>query len=189
MKLANVLIVFLGLVCAQVAVAGQYYQADDGAGAADDHVDAAEYAEKYYGGDDGNKNYYNQNGFNYNTFKGDYKNGEEIVYWTEFAIQPRKCITYGKKDMIVFSMYEKYYNHCKDTPIGTYMVDVPTFITNYVEQMDLNAEDKGNNNYESPDTTYVNCYPYETNNGVVSWHIMLFAFNCGNQRRHFFQCI
>lgn len=143
-------------------VAGADYYGYDG----DD--DNQSYAQKYYG-DGGSKNeYYTSNGDNYQTYKGDYQKGDDITYWTEYAILPKKCIRYGKKDMIVFSLYEKYYNHCKDRPIGTYMADVPTFVQGWADQMELVAEEMDGDDIVVPDTTYINCYPYETNYGVVS---------------------
>lgn len=128
------------------------------------------YNGKYYGYYDGNvtfSEYYTGSGVSYKTYKGDYSD-DNIKYWTEYAIQAKKCITYNHKDMIVFSVYEKYYNHCKDKPIGTYMTDVPTFVSAWVEQQEQNAEDKYDDDFVAPDLTYVSCYPYETNNGVVS---------------------
>ena len=129
------------------------------------------YNGKYYGYYDGNatfSEYYTGSGVSYKDYKGDYTD-DNIVYWTEYAIQAKKCITYNSVDMIVFSVYEKYYNHCKDKPIGTYMTDVPTFVSAWVAQQEQNAEDKYDDDFVAPDTTYVNCYPYETNNGVVSY--------------------
>jgi hypothetical protein len=162
MKLPDLLISSLLGISLQVAIADQYYggnkyyQADDG---------GRTYG--YYNGDDGGVGeYYTSGGATYSEYKGDYNGSDYIKYWTEYAVMPKKCITYNHKDMIVFSMYEKYYNHCKDKPIGTYMTDVPTFISAWVNQLDLNSEDVGGDDYVSPDTTFVNCYPYETNNGV-----------------------
>ena len=149
---------FLLLQTLHSALGSNYYNygGDDGGG--DDG-----------GGDDGSYGeYYTSSGATYSEYKGDYTGDDSITYWTEYAILPKKCITYNKKDMIVFSMYEKYYKHCKDSPIGTYMTDVPTFISAWVNQLDTNSEDYGGDDYVTPDTTYVSCYPYETNNGVVS---------------------
>jgi hypothetical protein len=100
-----------------------------------------------------------------------YSGGDDFIrYWTEYAVLPQKCINLGGKDMIVFSIYEKYYNHCADKALGTYSIDVPTFMTAYAKQLELNAYDMtySDDSYTAPDTTYVSCYPYETNNGVVS---------------------
>jgi hypothetical protein len=118
----------------------------------------------------------NGGGSNYYQVKDDddkinsYSGNDFIKYWTEYAVLPKSCIHIGGKDMIAYSMYEKYYNHCADKPIGNYMVDVQTFMTAYVNQLQLNAQDMiYGDGYTVPDSTYVNCYPYETNNGVVSF--------------------
>lgn len=95
-----------------------------------------------------------------------YSGDDFIKYWTEYAVLPKKCITYGNQDMIVYSMYEKYYNHCTDKAIGTYMIDVPTFVTAYINQLELNGQDMYGDDYAAPDATYVNCYPYENDYGV-----------------------
>jgi hypothetical protein len=185
MKLSQVLITsLLGITSHFTKAENQYYAAaDDGAAAADDQANAADDGGDdggnnkkygyYYGDDGGVGKYYTSSGASYEDFKGDYTGDGTITYWTEYAVQPKKCITYGNRDMIVFSMYEKYYNHCKDSPIGTYMVDVPTFVTAWVDQKDLNSYDFGGDDYVSPDTTYVSCYPYETNNGVVSALVLI----------------
>lgn len=187
----KLIVTLLSVICVQYAIAANYYDdqagddnaddgnaaaaddgnaaaADDGnAAAADDNADDGKVKYYgYYGVDDNVNEYYTSGGATYSEYKGDYTGDDLITYWTEYAIQAKKCITYNNKDMMVFSMYEKYYNHCKDKPIGTYMVDVPTFITALVEQKDLNAADLDTDDYESPDVTYVNCYPLETDNGV-----------------------
>lgn len=154
-----------------VAAGNNYYQADDGNAGddGDDGGNGGNYAQKYYGsGGQKNQYYMSGGGGSYSTFKGDYTKGGNITFWTEYAIQPKKCIKYGNTDMIVWSLYEKYYNHCKDSPIGTYMTDVPTFITNWVDQLELNSQDMNGDDFVVPDTTFVNCYPYETSSGVVS---------------------
>ena len=96
-----------------------------------------------------------------------YTGGNDYIkYWTEYAILPQSCVHYGGKDVIIYSMYEKYYNHCADKAMGTYYLDVPTFMTAYINQMELNKEDMGDD-YVVPDSTYVNCYPVETSSGAV----------------------
>lgn len=136
----------------------------------------AAYADNYYGyGDDGNEDnnaandgYYKQAAEDDDDKMDNYSGGDDFIkYWTEYAVLPKKCISVKNKDVIVYSIYEKYYNHCADKPVGTYMIDVPTFVSAYVDQLDLNAQDMYGDDYVSPDTTYVNCYPYETNNGAV----------------------
>lgn len=153
MKLVYTLVTALAGICLQSVGVSAYYNANKKYG--------------YYSGNVTKSKYYTSSGASYEDYKGDYTD-DNIVYWTEYAIQAKKCITYNKKDMIVFSIYEKYFYHCKDKPIGTYMTDVPTFISAWVDQQDLNAQDGYGDDYTTPDLTYVNCYPYETNNGVVS---------------------
>ena len=97
-----------------------------------------------------------------------YTGGDDFIkYWTEYAVLPLKCITMNSVDVIVYAMYEKYYNHCADRALGTYMVDVPTFMTAYLSQLELNAGDTGAD-YESPDSSYMNCYEYYSNEVAVS---------------------
>ena len=150
--------ILLGLALPLTTLAKNYYAQDD---------DAA--------GDDGGKYYAakDDDGGKYYAAKDDddaaaaYDGDDYIKYWTEYAVLPKKCITYNNVDMIVWSMYTHYQNHCTDKPIGTYMSTVPTFVSAWVDQMDLNSEDMQGDDYVTPDTTYVNCYPYQNNNGDV----------------------
>jgi len=153
MNLHNILhttLVGLLLAINAASVSAEDNNNDDGAAATDDNTtsyyqqqDDDDKADAYSGGDD------------------------FIKYWTEYAVLPKKCINLGGKDVIVFSMYEKYYNHCADKAIGTYSLDVPTFMTAYAKQLELNADDMTyGDDYTVPDSTYVTCYPYEIN-GVV----------------------
>mmetsp|Transcript_8053 Transcript_8053/g.8868 ORF Transcript_8053/g.8868 Transcript_8053/m.8868 type:complete len:449 (-) Transcript_8053:132-1478(-) len=175
MELRRSLICFLGLALHSQCISAADYYGEDQAAAADEYYAAGDdggnnnyYAAADDGGDDGGNSYYKKydDGYDWDTYKGDYTGDDYIKYWTEYAIFPKKCVSLGNKDMIVFSVYEKYYNHCKDSPIGTYMTSVPTFVGAWVEQQDLNAEDMGGDDYVTPDTTFVNCYPYETDNGL-----------------------
>lgn len=68
--------------------------------------------------------------------------------------------------MVVFSVFDKSYQHCTDRPVGTYMTDVSTFVAAYIDQLELNSYEADGDDYVAPDSTYVDCYPYETNNGV-----------------------
>ena len=65
-------------------------------------------------------------------------------------------------------MYEQAYQHCMDSPVGTYMIPVPTFVTAYVNQLDANAAEQGGDNYVSVYSDFINCYQYETASGLVS---------------------
>lgn len=157
------LILLGGLLVIDVSQAEDYYAAgddgydDDDAAAADDNA-----------GDDGNANgyYYRQNVDDY-AAPDDYVGDDYIKYWTEYAVLPKKCIKYGNVDMIVYSMYEQAYQHCMDTPVGTYMTPVPAFVSAYVDQLDANAEDNGVDDYVSPYSDFINCYQYQATSGVV----------------------
>ncbi|KAL7518901.1 hypothetical protein ACHAWX_003703 [Stephanocyclus meneghinianus] len=88
-----------------------------------------------------------------NVDQGDYA----INYWTDYAIYPLRCVTYDNIDQIMYSMYEKSYNHCSDSPMGTYVTSVDNFVNGYLEQMQSNAQD-GGTDYELPNmANYVNC--------------------------------
>lgn len=61
-------------------------------------------------------------------------------------------------DMIVFSVHDHSYRQCSDTPIGTYIVPVPTFVNAYLQQAYQNEQDKGNDDYAMPDNVaYTSC--------------------------------
>lgn len=120
--------------------------------------DAAEDAYYYQGG---------QAQTDDNTQTSTYMGNDFIKYWTEYAVYPEKCIHYNGKDVIAFAMYEKYYKHCTDSPMGHYYVDVPTFTAAYIDQLSSNAADMGEN-YEVPEAaTYTSCYPYTSSSGSV----------------------
>lgn len=96
-----------------------------------------------------------------------YSGSDSIKYWTEYAVLPEKCIHYKGKDVIAFSIHEKYYNHCTDRAVGHYYVDVPTFMNAYVNQLESNANDMGQE-YERPEAaSYTSCYPYTSSSGNV----------------------
>jgi len=133
------------------AMADNYY--DDAAAANGDDAAGDDGGNKYYATDDDDR-------------QASYSGDDFIKYWTEYAVLPQKCIHLNNKDVIVYSMYEKYYNHCADKALGTYMIDVPTFVQAYYDQLELNGADMYGDDYELPSSDYINCYPYETNNGV-----------------------
>lgn len=61
-------------------------------------------------------------------------------------------------------MFANGYNHCTDSPIGTYIASVPQFVQGYLSQKEQDTEDQG---YEwaSPDVAqYAYCTPYEIEN-------------------------
>ena len=123
--------------------------------------------------EDGNNNYYNDDA---NNNQGDdnvqevtYDDDQYIKYWTEYAVLPKKCITYNNVDMIVFSVFPNgYKTMCTDDPMGTYMTTVPTFVGAYLDQLEANAQDQGIDDYETPESAqFVECYPYQTNQNLV----------------------
>jgi len=158
----------------QSQAADYYYAAaDDGDDGGNDYYAAADdggnnyYAAADDGGnvaDDGGGGY-GYGGDDYAT-PDDYIGDDYIKYWTEYAVLPKKCISYNNVDMIVYSMYEQAYQHCMDSPVGTYMTPVPTFVTAYVNQLDANAAEQGNDDYVSPYSDFINCYQYETASGL-----------------------
>lgn len=90
---------------------------------------------------------------------------DSIQYWTDYAIVPKRCITYNNNDQIMYSMYDKSTNYCTDTPMGTYVASVPTFVNAYLEQAEDNANDEGIE-YSYPDASmYLDCV-YKQINGV-----------------------
>jgi len=122
--------------------------------------------------EDGNNNYYNEDA---NNNQGDdnvqevtYDDDQYIKYWTEYAVLPKKCITYNNVDMIVFSVFPNgYKTMCTDDPMGTYMTTVPTFVGAYLDQLEANAQDQGIDDYETPESAqFVECYPYQTNQNL-----------------------
>ncbi|KAL3765975.1 hypothetical protein ACHAWO_002967 [Cyclotella atomus] len=95
---------------------------------------------------------------------GNVDNGDYAInYWTNYAIYPLRCVNYNSQDQIMFSMYEKSYNHCSDSPMGTYVTSVENYINGYIQQMEANAMD-GGSEYTYPDMAdYVNCTYGEIN--------------------------
>ena len=55
-------------------------------------------------------------------------------------------------------MYEHGYKQCSDTPLGTYIAPVPSFVEGYLSQKANIEADRGNNDYTAPDAAqYVGC--------------------------------
>ena len=55
-------------------------------------------------------------------------------------------------------MFSQGYNQCSDDPLGTYITPVPTFVNAYLEQLEANEQDKGYDDYVTPDSaTYTQC--------------------------------
>lgn len=82
---------------------------------------------------------------------------DAIELWTNYAIYPKRCVHYNNNDQIVYAIYEQAANHCVDTPAGTYVASVPTFVHAYLEQAADNAADAGEE-YEYPAaSSYLDC--------------------------------
>lgn len=82
---------------------------------------------------------------------------DDIEYWTDYAIHPRRCVNYNGMDQIMYAMYEKSSNHCQDSPLGTFVTPVPTFVDAYLEQTADNYADAGQE-YEYPyAVNYLEC--------------------------------
>lgn len=87
-----------------------------------------------------------------------YAGDDYIKYWTDYAILPKKCIVYNNVDMIVFSVFEHGYKQCSDDPMGTYITPTPYFVSAYLDQVEVNELDKGNDDYVTPDNAaYTSC--------------------------------
>lgn len=148
--------------------AAEYYygNADDAAAADDavannnnydDQVEAAAYDDAAAADDDAaaNNNNYFDDGY---SAANPYAEDGSILYWTDFAIFPKRCVNWEGVDQVKFDMYEKSYKHCSDTPMGTYLVPVSIFVNAYLNQLDNNAADSGVE-YEVPEVAaaYAQC--------------------------------
>jgi len=76
----------------------------------------------------------------------------------------------------VFGLYEDVYNHCSDTPIGTYISPVPRFVQGYIKKEIQHAQDQGNDDYEQPDILqYAYCTEF-----VIENQIYYFQLGCSD---------
>jgi len=75
-------------------------------------------------------------------------------------------------DQIKFDMYEKSYKHCSDTPMGTYLTPVSTFVNAYLNQLVSNAADEGYEDYEVPEVAaaWAQCGQGPKVNGVQYYY-------------------
>jgi hypothetical protein len=61
-------------------------------------------------------------------------------------------------DVIVFSIFTYGYNQCSDEPMGTYIAPVPSFLGGYLNYYLQIQQDKGYDDYVSPDAAqYLSC--------------------------------
>ena len=80
-----------------------------------------------------------------------------IEYWTNYAIYPKRCVKYNNNDQIMYAIYEKAANHCVDTPTGTYVASVPTFVNAYLGQAADNAAEAGEEYTYPTAADYLDC--------------------------------
>jgi len=141
-------------------------------GADDQDADNNNY---YYGGngDDDNTSYNNKKYFDDQySAENPYAADGSILYWTDFAIFPKRCVSWNGVDQIKFDMYEKSYKHCSDSPMGTYLTPVSTFVNAYLNQLTTNAADEGYEDYEVPEVAaaYAQCGQGPQVNGVQYYY-------------------
>jgi len=136
---------------------------DDGAAAADDGAQAD---------DGGNANNNGNNGDDDGQVVADDGGGgggddDYIEYWTGYAVLPKRCIVVDGVDVIMFSVFEDGYKQCSDQPSGTYITPVPYFVDAYLDQVALIEEDKGNEDYERPESSmYTACIQTKIQNNM-----------------------
>lgn len=91
-----------------------------------------------------------------------------IQYWNDYAIRPIRCIVHQNVDVIMYSLYEKGYEHCSsDTVLGTYITPVGDFVDGYLDQRAQALADKGyeEGDYEEPEVAqYKECTPFQMQN-------------------------
>lgn len=80
-----------------------------------------------------------------------------IEYWTNYALYPKRCVKYNNNDQIMYAIYEKAANHCVDTPTGTYVASVPTFVNAYLGQAADNAAESGEEYTYPTAADYLDC--------------------------------
>lgn len=68
------------------------------------------------------------------------------------------------EDVVVFSVYDKAYNHCGDEPIGTYMTPVGNFVQGYLQQQSQDYQDQGLDYQEPSVSQYAYCVPQKIQN-------------------------
>jgi hypothetical protein len=88
----------------------------------------------------------------------DGNNDDNIQYWGDYTILPKRCIVYNNVDVIVWSMFSGTYHQCSNDPMGTYITPVPYFTAAYLEQLESNKQDQGYDDYVAPDAAaYIDC--------------------------------
>lgn len=78
-------------------------------------------------------------------------------------------------DYIVFSLYDKAYNHCGDEPLGTYITPVPRFVQGWVSQQAQDSQDQGIEYQKPAVAQFAYCTEYAIQNQMY-----YFQFGCAD---------
>ena len=123
---------------------------------------------------------YNGGNDDWNAIQAEYAGDDYIKYWDGYAVLPKSCVTMGGQDVVVFSVFENGYKQCSNSPLGTYYVPVQYFLQAYLQQVEANQIDMGNEDYELPaESVYSEC-TYKAVNGV-DYYVMA---GCDDTDRH-----
>jgi hypothetical protein len=83
--------------------------------------------------------------------------GDGLLLQNTHAVYSSACCS-NNVDVIVFSVYEHGYKQCSDEPMGTYISPVPNFVEGYLGYHMQSMQDKGYDDYETPDVAqYTEC--------------------------------
>ena len=128
-----------------------------------------------------NDNYNDDQDYNdWNAIQAEYAGDDYIKYWDGYAVLPKSCVTMGGQDVVVFSVFENGYKQCSNSPLGTYYVPVQYFLQAYLQQVEANQIDMGNEDYELPaESAYSEC-TYKAVDGV-DYYVMA---GCDDADRH-----
>jgi len=85
--------------------------------------------------------------------------------WSSSAIFPQSCIETNDGDYVVYQLHNSGHNQCARKTMGTYKLDIPSFVRAYTRQMKQEYEAKGAD-YDVDDEAmeYLNCQAYYYNN-------------------------
>lgn len=85
--------------------------------------------------------------------------------WSNSAIYPQSCVEQNGAASVVYQLYNKGHNQCKRKSMGTYKLDLETFIRGYSKQMKQEYEAKGQDYEVDNDAmAYLECQEYYYNN-------------------------
>eukprot|EP00561_Arcocellulus_cornucervis_P003974 CAMPEP_0185812426 /NCGR_PEP_ID=MMETSP1322-20130828/9334_1 /TAXON_ID=265543 /ORGANISM="Minutocellus polymorphus, Strain RCC2270" /LENGTH=381 /DNA_ID=CAMNT_0028508961 /DNA_START=110 /DNA_END=1255 /DNA_ORIENTATION=+ len=87
----------------------------------------------------------------------DFFSFNDNTLWTDYAINPKRCVEFNGQEVIVFSMYGGGHNNCARAQLGTYYAPVGDFVKGYTKQKDMDYNLQGND-YDVPDeVAYTTC--------------------------------